>query len=100
MADRWLREGVRSFAKSAAAESILSPVQGPWSMARWGPVSTFRAPAAALLLLAGCLPAAEPGDDERRILALQDPSPRVREEAFQSLLREGGAPASKLRMAV
>jgi hypothetical protein len=55
---------------------------------------------AVLLLLAGCLPVAEPGDDERRLLALADPSPRVREEAFQSLLREGGAPAVKLRMAV
>ena len=69
-------------------------------MARWGPVRTFRPIAAALLLLTGCLQGAEPGGDERRILALQDPSPRVREDAFQSLLRDGGAPATKLRMAV
>jgi len=63
-------------------------------------VNAFRSAAAALLLLSGCLPSAEPGDDEHRILALQDPSPRIREAAFQSLLRDGGAPASKLRMAV
>jgi hypothetical protein len=63
-------------------------------------VRPFRPIAAALLLLAGCLPSAEPDHDERRILALLDPAPRIREEAFQSLLREGGAPASKLRMAV
>ena len=56
--------------------------------------------AAALLLLAGCLSGAEPDDDERRVLAMQDPAPQVREEAFQSLLRQGGVPASKLRMAV
>ena len=55
---------------------------------------------AALLLVLGCLPQAETGDDERRILALQDPSPQLREEAFQSLLRDGGAPATKLRLGV
>jgi hypothetical protein len=65
-----------------------------------GAVTFHRRAGAALLLLAGCLPGVDPGGDERRILALQDPSPRVREDAFQSLLRDGGAPATKLRMAV
>jgi hypothetical protein len=63
-------------------------------------VTLLRPIPAALLLLLGCLPQAETGDDERRILALQDSSPQLREEAFQSLLRDGGAPAAKLRLGV
>jgi hypothetical protein len=53
-----------------------------------------------LLLLCGCLPRGEGGEDERRLFALGDEDPARRQEAFQTLLRDGSAPAAKLRMLV
>src|SRR5205807_2006410 len=55
---------------------------------------------AALLLPAGCVTAAGPDEDDRRLAALQDDAPAVRDDAFQLLLREGVTPAVKLRSAV
>jgi hypothetical protein len=62
-------------------------------------VTRLRWIAAAGLLAAGCLPRPDDGDD-RRLFALQHDEDGPREEAFQSLLREGGAPAARLRMAL
>ena len=44
--------------------------------------------------------AAGPDEDDRRLAALQDDAPAVRDDAFQFLLREGVTPAVKLRSAV
>ena len=70
-------------------------------MARWEAVNLPRGILAALLLLpAGCASGAGPDEDDRRLAALLDDDPASRDQAFQLLLRDGVAPAAKLRGAV